>query len=881
MLKSHEKFFTENGKHLILVASDNPQERAFFEKILREEYIVMLATSEPEAEALIRESGDVLSLVMLHLTITPQAPLKLLAMIRQEPELRHIPVIVADEDRDMEIASLQQGAIDVIVMPYPSEEIIRARVRRTIELSEDRAIISSTERDPLTGLYNREYFYRYAEKYDHHHKNKEMDAIVIDVNNFQIINERFGTAYGDAVLRRIGERVRDMVKDSGGIVCRREADTFQVYCPHGKSYQAILDNASIGLLGDEALSDRIKLRMGVYEKVDKNLAIERRFDRANMAANTVRSNFTHPIAIYDSELHEKELEDAHLVEEFHHAIRERQFRVYYQPKFDIRGETPLLTSAEALTRWMHPKQGMIPPGRFIPLFEENGLIQLLDHYVWDEVARQVRDWKDRLGFAVPISINVSRINMYDPGMVAFLLSTLKKYKLRRSDIYLEITESAYTEDSAQIISKVELLRDLGFRIEMDDFGTGYSSLNMISRLPIDVLKLDMEFIRMAFREGGQNTRMMEIMLDIAEYLEVPVVAEGVETEAQMQALKDMGCEVIQGFYFSKPVSPEEFETILVRRRGFGDNVPVSAVHRHGDMQRLAGSPQDERLQQLAQTLFRGYTRLFDVDPVTEQYTEYHSTEDGQGLRIEKAGHSFFDYPKRKLVHYMHPADQKLFLETFAKDNLAKMLSKQPAYSGVFRLMLGDEPVFLHVQAAAAGSSERRRFLVGVSNVDVRFNAEPGLRDAVRTIGRDALTSTKNMSAYLDEERLINEAIAAGEAEPFALALVDMNGYARICETLGQKDGDESIRKLSAIVCDVFDHSPVYRIGDDEFIAILRRRDYEDREALQAQMEQINADNAASGDVTFACGMADFRPGEDKRLTAVFERASREMLKRRI
>lgn len=880
MLKSHEKFFTKNGKHLILVASDNPQERAFFEKILREEYIVMLATSEPETEAMIRESGDVLSLVMLHLTITPQAPLKLLAMIRQEPELRHIPVIVADEDRDMEIASLQQGAIDVIVMPYPSEEIIRVRVRRTIELSEDRAIISSTERDPLTGLYNREYFYRYAEQYDHHHKNKEMDAIVIDVNNFRIINERFGTAYGDAVLRRIGERVRDMVKDSGGIVCRREADTFQVYCPHGRSYQAILDNAAIGLLGDETLNDRIRLRMGVYEKVDKALAIERRFDRANMAANTVRSNFTRSIAIYDSRLNEKELEDARMVEEFHQALNERQFRVYYQPKYDVRGETPLLTSAEALARWNHPTRGQISPGRFIPLFEKNGLIQFLDHYIWEEVARQIREWKDRLGFSVPVSINVSRIDMYDPGMVGFLLAILKKYNLRRSDIYLEITESAYTEDSDQIIRKVELLRDLGFRIEMDDFGTGYSSLNMISRLPIDVLKLDMEFIQTAFREDSQNTRMVEIMLDIAEYLDVPVVAEGVETKTQMQALKEMGCEVIQGYYFSRPVPPEEFESILVQRREMGTNVPVRASHRYENMQRQAENVQDIRLQQIAQTLFRGYSRLFIVDPVTERYSEYQSTEDGQGLRLEKEGNSFFDFTNRKLVHYLHPEDRVLFLETFAKDALTAMLAKQSTFSAVFRLVLGEEITFLHVQAAAFSFLQQRRILLGTSNVDIRFNTDRGSREAVRTIGRDPLTSTKNMSAYVEEERVINEAIATGEADPFALALVDLNGYNRICRAQGQKAGDEAVRKLSAIVCDVFDHSPVYRIGDDEFIAILRRRDYEDREALQAQMEQINADNAASGDVTFACGMADFRPGEDKRLTAVFERASREMLKRR-
>ncbi len=880
MLKSHENFYSKNGKRLVLIVTQDPQEQRFFDEILHDEYLLLFAESEEVAEEDIRENGDVLSLVILHLTDPPKAALKLLDMIRREPELQHIPAIVADEDRDMEIAALEKGAIDVIVMPYPTQEIIRARVRRTIELSEDRAIISSTERDSLTGLYNREYFYRYAEQYDHHHKGKEMDAIVIDVNNFRVINERFGTAYGDALLRRIGERVRDMVKDSGGIVCRREADTFQVYCPHGKSYQAILDNASIGLLGDDNFSDRIRLRMGVYEKVDKTLAIERRFDRANMAADTVRSNFARPIAIYDSALNEKELEDVHLVEEFHQALNERQFYVAYQPKFDVRGETPLLASAEALARWKHPVLGEISPGRFIPLFEENGLIQLLDHYIWNEVARQIREWKDRMGFAVPISVNVSRVNMYDPNMVTFLLSTLKKYDLSHTDIYLEITESAYTQDSDQIIHKVELLRDIGFRIEMDDFGTGYSSLNMISRMPIDVLKLDREFIQMAFREGGQNTRMMEIMLDIAEYLQVPVVAEGVETEAQMNALKDMGCEVIQGYYFSRPVPPQEFEKELRHRKAQGEMIPVNATHRFSTVQRLATTPQEAKLREVAHALFRGCSRLFVVNSVTEHYIAYQPKEEGQGLRVEKEGDSFFDFPKRKLFQYLHPEDRKLFLKTFSKDNLSKMLARQGAFSGVFRLMLGEEAAILHVQAASMGTAKQRQFLLGISNVDVRYDVSQGLRESVRTIGKDALTSTKNINSYLQEEGRINEAITCGEMEPFALALIDMDGYARLCETLGQKAGDQAVLEMSSIVCDIYSHSPVYRIGDDEFIVLLMRRDFRDRQELQEELQKINEENVAAGGVSFSWGMSEFRPDEDKRLATVFERASQEMVQRR-
>ena len=179
------------------------------------------------------------------------------------------------------------------------------------------------------------------------------------------------------MLHRIGEKVREMVRESGGIVCRREADTFLVYCPHRDDYYDILENASIGLAGGNVSSNRVRLRMGVYAHVDKSIEIERRFDRAKMASDTIRTNFLKSIAIYDNQLHESEIYAERLLEDFHEAIKNREFLVFYQPKFDIRTEIPVLASAEALVRWQHPELGLVSPGVFIPLFEDNGLIQEL------------------------------------------------------------------------------------------------------------------------------------------------------------------------------------------------------------------------------------------------------------------------------------------------------------------------------------------------------------------------------------------------------------------------------------------------------------------------------------------------------------------------
>ena len=564
MLKSHEKFHSANGKRLILVADDEMINRELLRAVLESDYEILFAEDGRRTLDLVRENKDDVSLVLLDLMMPLLPGQEVLRRMKADPDLRHIPVIVLTADQNAEIECLTIGANDYIPKPYPQAGIILARVRRAIELSEDREIIQSTERDPLTGLYNIEFFYSYAEQYDQHHKDLAMDAVVVDINHFHVINERFGTVYGDEILRSIGEKIRESVAGSDGIVCRRSADTFMAYFPHGVDYKQLLENASVGLGEQDTVNSHVRLRMGVYANVDKSLPIERRFDRAKLAADTIRNSYNKTYALYDNSLHEQELYAERLVEDFQTAIEEEQFVVHFQPKFNVTPQTPYLSSAEALVRWQHPELGMISPGVFIPLFETNGLILELDSYVWRHTAAHLHRWKQTYGFVVPVSVNVSRVDMYDPDLLDKFARLLEENDLAPSDMLLEITESAYTEDSEQIIATVNRLREMGFRIEMDDFGTGYSSLNMISELPIDALKLDMQFVRTAFKDR-KDTRMLEVIIDIADHLEVPVIAEGVETEEQMVALKDLGCDIVQGYYFSRPVAAEQFAPFLEKR----------------------------------------------------------------------------------------------------------------------------------------------------------------------------------------------------------------------------------------------------------------------------------------------------------------------------
>ena len=553
---------TEEKRRVLLIEDDLVSQEMMKESIGGTYEIVIAETGEAALE-IIRAQHDTLSMILLDLNLPGIKGIDVLSRIKSDPDYSRLPVIVMTSDNEAEVECLSLGAIDFIPKPYPASKVILARILRTVELSEDRETLRLTERDQLTGLYNKEFFYRYAAQLDLYHKDEPTDAILFDVNHFHTINDRYGKAHGNVILKRIAQNALSYVNEAGGIVCRSGADTFMLYCRHLDGYEALLNRLSDNLDDSGPGENRVRLRMGVYVDADKSIDIERRFDRAKMAADTARDHLTDPVAFYDNSMREAEILEEQLIDDFPSAIRNKQFVVFYQPKYNIKTDVPVLTSAEALVRWNHPTLGFVSPGTFIPLFERNGLIQELDHYVWSQAASQIKDWKTRLNVSLPVSVNVSRIDLYDPELTDRLLHIADINGLKTEDLLLEITESAYTEKTDQIITTVKNLRNLGFRIEMDDFGSGYSSLSMLSNMPIDALKLDIQFIRNAFKEQ-KDTRLLEAMIGLAKSFEVPTIAEGVEVYEQFAELKAMGCDIIQGYYFSRPLPADEFEKLIIK-----------------------------------------------------------------------------------------------------------------------------------------------------------------------------------------------------------------------------------------------------------------------------------------------------------------------------
>ena len=563
MTDNKNSFRISEERRRILLIEDDVVCQEIMKESIGDTYDVVIAESGEEALEILRAQQETLSMALLDLNLPGIKGIDVLRRIKSDPACSRLPVIVMTSDNEAEVECLTLGAIDFIPKPYPASKVILARILRTVELSEDRETLRLTERDHLTGLYNKDFFYRYATQLDLYHKDAPTDAIVFDVNHFHTYNDRYGKARGDEILKRIANNAMSYVEEAGGIVCRSGADTFMLYCRHVDDHEALLSRLSADLADGAFGETRIRLRMGVYVNADKTVDIERRFDRAKMAADTARGRFTAPIGFFNHSMREAEILEEQLIDDFQTAIRENQFVVFYQPKYDIRKDAPTLSSAEALVRWKHPKIGMVSPGTFIPLFEKNGLIQALDHYVWSQTASQISEWKKRLNVSLPVSVNVSRIDLYDPKLTDKFLNIADTNGLGVKDLLLEITESAYTEKTDQIITTVNDLRKLGFRIEMDDFGSGYSSLSMLSYIPIDALKLDIQFIRSAFKEQ-KDTRLLEAMIGLAKSFGVPTIAEGVETAEQFAELKAMGCDIIQGYYFSRPLPADEFEKLLVK-----------------------------------------------------------------------------------------------------------------------------------------------------------------------------------------------------------------------------------------------------------------------------------------------------------------------------
>lgn len=412
--------------------------------------------------------------------------------------------------------------------------------------------------DELTGIYNKQAFYTKTKEMLLDNPDKNFDLLRINIERFKVLNDLFGESTGDKLLRYIGK----FLKEINLPLCvsgRLYADNFVVCYEAGKGDSRRMINTLQMVADSFAINNRTILSFGFYRIDDKTLPVSVMCDRANMALWKAKGNFKNPYCEYDEKMRQQVLKEQKIINAMEMAIQNKEFTLYLQPKYNI--EKGTIIGAEALVRWISQENGFISPGDFIPVFENNGFVYEVDKFIWEESCRYLRKWLDEGREVHPISVNVSRIDLYDPKLVKHLVDLREKYQLPSQYLELEITESAYTEDPEQIITITRQLREAGFVILMDDFGTGYSSLNMLKDIQIDVLKLDMGFLKSSdYSAKGGN--ILTAILKMAESLKMQTIAEGVETKEQVEFLKSIGCKYVQGFYYSKPLPVDEFEKLI-------------------------------------------------------------------------------------------------------------------------------------------------------------------------------------------------------------------------------------------------------------------------------------------------------------------------------
>ena len=312
------------------------------------------------------------------------------------------------------------------------------------------------------------------------------------------------------------------------------------------------------------IEHRIMINIGIYEVNEKGLDVSVIFDRAHLALSMAGNEFQSGIIYYDDKMREMMLWEQLISTQLPKAIEEKQIVPYLQPLVDSAGK---VVGAEALVRWEHPEHGFLSPGKFIPIFENNGFIVRLDRFVWDEACKVLRAQIDAGLKPVPISVNLSRLNFYSQDLLEYLQGLMKKYDLPTNLLKLEITESAYMDNPHQLIAMVRAFKGHGFSVLMDDFGSGYSSLSMLKDLPVDVLKIDMAFVQEVDKSSRAGA-ILESIVELGKHLRMEVVVEGVETKEQVDFLEKIGCRVIQGYYFSKPIDVGSFMGLVKRSQGF-------------------------------------------------------------------------------------------------------------------------------------------------------------------------------------------------------------------------------------------------------------------------------------------------------------------------
>ena len=416
--------------------------------------------------------------------------------------------------------------------------------------------------DLLTKLFDRNTFFSLAQEMIAQKEEGTYRMVFVNIDSFKMVNEQYGIESGDEVLKWVGESLQRLTDATSGICARISSDNFAMLYEEELVCQSMIDDTYSMAVCPPAINKKIKLTVGRYIVKDKSLPVVSMFDRARIAAGQIKGDYEVSFSFYDDSMRNLLIKKQSITDNMEDAVANHEFVVWYQPQYNHANRK--IVGVEALVRWKREGQ-FVSPAEFIPLFEQNGFIYKLDKYVWETVCSDISKWIDEGNEPIPVSVNISRKDILHDDFIDTLRNLLARYRIDYKYMRLEITESAFAEETGLITKKANELIRLGFVVEIDDFGSGYSSLNTLKDVPASVLKLDMRF----FEQTSNVQRaglVIESTIRMAKWLGMSVIAEGVEEEAQADFLKSIGCHYIQGYYYAKPMPKEDFELLMKKSK---------------------------------------------------------------------------------------------------------------------------------------------------------------------------------------------------------------------------------------------------------------------------------------------------------------------------
>jgi len=555
-------------KDIVMLITDTSIKSIILENIIKDGFIPYLVCISQAPEFLKHTVTQIILIIIdTDKSITELTPF--LTLYNNAIEYKSIPLIITTSNWQEEESYLNYSVWDFIAKPIKNC-VFQLRVKNAIQHSNftltDKLLYLSNY-DPVSGIYNKRHFFAVTRKLLNDHPNKNFAIFYFDIQRFRLINAFFGRREGDNVIKYIAAHLQQYQMIFPYFSYGHMSGDVFSFCVSFNTHDQLvaLSNKLYNNLETYPLPFAIQPRIGISLIEDNKTDINILFDQAVLASKNCSTNYLQHFCFYENSMNDKSIEEQYVVNNMKEALENDQFIIYLQPKYDLRTNT--IDGAEALVRWNNPEQGLISPNVFIPIFEHNGFIVNLDFYIWDQVCKLLRRWLDEGRPIYPISVNISRVDLFNPKLVDTICALVNKYNLSPKLLQLELTESAYTSNPQLIKKRMASLREKGFTILMDDFGTGYSSLNMLKDIIVDILKIDMRFLSDC-EIPGRGENILGSIVRMAKWLDLLVIVEGVETAEQVNFLRSIGCEYVQGYYFSKPISIGDFETLIAKKSTF-------------------------------------------------------------------------------------------------------------------------------------------------------------------------------------------------------------------------------------------------------------------------------------------------------------------------